>query len=191
MWFCLVRDKARWAGLLAICAILWWPRVTPPDIWIDPEGGNAAIRASAGAHVMRERVRQYGLEQWREHYGLRSQAISARDADYICKGYGCTPKSEAAMKVGFWFRNKPPKPERLTELCQISDLVILRSPVGDWLDECAGVNRISAVDFRTLGAIELTRQTDTQKGWEIKAAQPLRGHRYWSSPSQAEGDAAY
>jgi len=188
LWVCLVRGKARWAGLLAAAAILWWPRVTPPDIWIDPEGGNAAIRTGRGAYVLRAKVRQYGFGQWTQHYGLKALDETARDQNYACKGYGCVPLPQNPVRIGFWFSNKPPKADRLTELCQTSDLVVMRNPVGDWPAECAGVNHISAGDFRSLGALELTR---TEKGWAIKAAQPLRGNRYWSQPSDAEGDASF
>ncbi|ESQ89654.1 hypothetical protein ABAC460_12355 [Asticcacaulis sp. AC460] len=183
IWVCLIRGKARWAGLLVASTILWWPRVTPPDIWIDPQGGNAAIRTSAGAYVLRPKVRQYGFEQWTQHYGLTALDETARDRDYICQGYGCTPLPSNPVKVGFWFSNKPPNAKRLAELCTASTLVVMRSPVGDW--PCAKVSRLSAGDFRRLGAMELTR---TQKGWAIKAAQPLRGNRYWSSISEAEND---
>ncbi len=188
LWVCLVRGKVRWAGLLAATAILWWPRVTPPDIWVDPEGGNAAIRVGNSAYVLRPKVRQYGFQQWTQHYGLKALDETARYQNYICKGYGCTPQPQSPVRIGFWFSNKPPKADRLTELCHASDLVIMRNPIGDWPVECAGVNHISAGDFRTMGALELTR---TEKGWTIKAAQPLRGDRYWSRPSEAEGDASF
>jgi competence protein ComEC len=188
LWLCLVRGKMRWAGLLTATAILWWPRVTPPDIWVDPEGGNAAIRMGGSAYVLRPKVRQYGFEQWTQHYGLKALDETVRDENYACKGYGCVPLPQNPVRIGFWFSNKPPKADRLTDLCRASDLVVLRNPVGDWPVACAGVNHISAGDFRTLGALELTR---TEKGWAIKAAQPLRGHRYWSRPSEAEGDAGF
>ena len=182
LWVCLVRGKTRWVGLIAASTILWWPRVPPPDIWVDAEGGNAAVRTAAGAYVLRSKVRQYGFEQWTQHYGIAVLDEGKRNENYACKGYGCVPLGQP--RVGFWFSNKPPKPARLNELCQASDLIVLRNPMGDWPAECARVNRISAADFRRLGAMELTR---TKKGWAIKAAQPLRGKRYWSSPSEAEG----
>ncbi len=188
LWVCLVRGKVRWVGLLAAAAILWWPRVSPPDIWVDPEGGNAAIRVGDNAYVLRSKVRQYGFQQWTQHYGLKALDETVRDQNYICKGYGCVPLPQNPVRIGFWFSNKPPKADRLTDLCHASDLVILRNPVGDWPVECAGVNHISAGDFRTLGALELTR---TEKGWAIKASQPLRGQRYWSRPSEAEGEVGF
>ena len=188
LWVCLVRGKVRWVGLLAAAAILWWPRVSPPDIWIDAEGGNAAIRVGDSAFALRSKVRQYGFQQWTQHYGLKTLDETIRDQNYICKGYGCVPLPENPVHIGFWFSNKPPKADRLTDLCKASDLVVLRNPVGDWPVECAGVNHISAGDFRTLGALELTR---TEKGWAIKAAQPLLGNRYWSRPSEAEGDTGF
>lgn len=188
LWVCLVRGKVRWAGLLAATAILWWPRVVAPDIWVDPQGGNAAIRVGSDAYVLRSKVRQYGYEQWTQHYGLKGLDEKVRDQNYICKGYGCAPLPQNPVRIGFWFSNKPPKAERLIELCHASDLVVLRNPIGDWPVECAGVNHISAGDFRTLGALELTR---TEKGWGVKASQPLRGQRYWSRPSEAESDANF
>lgn len=188
IWTCLMRGRIRWLGIVAASAILWWPRVAPPDIWIDAEGGNAAIRKGAAAYVLRPKVRQYGFTQWSQHYGLRVLDETARDKDFTCKGYGCVPLPQGDFHVGFWFSNKPPKADRLADLCHASDLVVLRNPLGDWPAGCAGVNHISAGDFRDMGAMELTR---TERGWAIKAAQPLRGHRYWSLPSEAEGDSAF
>jgi competence protein ComEC len=106
-----------------------------------------------------------------------------RDRDYECAGYACTPLPDASLRVGFWFSNKPPNRLTLTTLCLNSDLVVLRSPVGDWPADCTGVNRISAGDFRRLGAIELTRRNGE---WHLKAAQPLRGNRPWTKASEAE-----
>ncbi len=185
LWTCLVRGRLRWAGVVVASAILWWPRLPAPDVWIDPQGGNAAVRTAHGAYVLRPKVRQYGFEQWTRHYGLDALDDAERARNYLCKGYGCIPTSENPVKVAFWFSNKPPKPDRLAEMCKSSRLVVLRNPIGEWPQACAGINHISAGDFRRLGALELTR---TQNGWAIKAAQPLRGHRYWSSPSDSEDD---
>ncbi len=183
VWLCLVRGKARWAGLLLASSILWWPRVHAPDVWLDSDGGNAAIRIGHDTFAMRTKVRRYGFEQWTRHYGLTETGDDARDRYYVCQGYGCMPKPEVPAKIAFWFSNKPPKASRFEALCKSSTLVVMRNPVGDWPETCAGVNHITAGDFRQLGAMELTRQ---QKGWAITAAQPLRGNRYWSTPSDAD-----
>ena len=91
-----------------------------------------------------------------------------------------------AQAVGSRARVSVQNPLRLSERSEPQpDLVVLRNPMADWPASCAGVNRISAGDFRRLGAMELTRQT---KGWAIRAAQPLRGHRFWSVRSDADSD---
>lgn len=184
VWACLVKGRMRWLGAVAASAILWWPHTPPSDIWIDPAGGNAAVRVGGEAFVLRPKVRQYGFVLWTQRYGLTASP-DARDGYYACKGYACVPKAGAPFRVGFWFSNKPPKAAKFDELCSASDLVVLRNPMADWPAACAGVNRISAGDFRRLGAMELTRQT---KGWAIRAAQPLRGHRFWSVRSDADSD---
>ena len=68
-------------------------------------------------------------------------------------------------------------------LCLNSDLIVMRNDELNWPADCKGVNHITAPDLDRLGAMELTR---TPGGWSIVAAQPLRGHRYWSTPSEAE-----
>ncbi|MDI7774544.1 ComEC/Rec2 family competence protein [Asticcacaulis sp. EMRT-3] len=183
VWICLVRGPVRWLGLIAATAILWWPRLPVSDIWVDPDGGNAAIRIGHDAYVLRPKVRQFGYVQWTQRYGLQPLDADTRQKFYTCKGYACIPQAASPYRVGFWFSNVPPKPKVLDSLCRSSTLVVLRNPVGDWPQTCSGVNHISAGDFRRLGALELTR---TQKGWAIRAGQPLRGQRYWSSPSDAE-----
>ncbi|WP_443750881.1 ComEC/Rec2 family competence protein [Asticcacaulis solisilvae] len=181
VWACLVRGRMRWLGLVPALSILWWPRLPATDVWIDPTGGNAAIRTGAQAYVLRPKVKRYGFEQWSQRYGLKPADIAARD--YDCSGYACTPLPDAKLRIGFWFSNRPPSAIALDTLCLNSDLVVLRSPLADWPDTCHGVNHISSGDFRRLGAMELTR---AGASWTIKAAQPLRGHRPWSEPSEAE-----
>ena len=183
LWVCLVRGRARWLGLILAFSILYWPRVTPPDLWIDPEGGNAAVRTPAGAYVLRPKVRQYGFEQWAHHYGVKILGTPARDADYECTGYACYPLPSARLRVGFWFSRRPPKDIDMLTLCYSSDLIVTRNDELNWPEECAGVNHITAPDLDRLGAMELTR---LKTGWSIRAAQPLRGDRYWSNPSEAE-----
>ncbi len=183
LWTCLVRGRLRWVGVLAALSIFYWPRVVAPDVWVDPEGGNAAVRTVSGAYVLRPKVRQYGFQEWAHHYGVKMLDTPARDGDYECKGYACYPLPTATLRVGFWFSRKPPKDLSLETLCLNSDLIIMRNDELNWPDDCKGVNRITAPDLTRLGALELTR---TAGGWSIVAAQPLRGRRYWSAPSEAE-----
>ncbi len=184
VWVCLVRGYGRWLGLVPALAILWWPRLPASDVWIDPTGGNAAIHTGGQAYVLRPKVKLYGFEQWSQRYGLKTDP-SGRDRTYDCSGYACTPLPDADLRIGFWFSNRPPSAIALDTLCLNSDLVVLRSPLADWPDTCQGVNHVSSGDFRRLGAMELTRTAGT---WTIKAAQPLRGHRPWSEPSEAEAE---
>ena len=183
IWVCLIRGWARWLGVAAGLAILYWPRLPAPDVWIDPQGGNAAIRHGNQAYLLRPKVRRVGYDYWSRRYGFGTLSEEGRDKDYDCAGYACTPWPDARLRVGFWFSNKPPNRLTLTTLCLNSNLVVLRSPVGDWPADCSGVNRISAGDFRRLGAIELTRR---EGEWHLKAAQLLRGDRPWTRPSDAE-----
>lgn len=184
VWACLIRGYGRWLGIVPALAILWWPRLPSTDVWIDPTGGNAAVRTDNRAYVLRPKVKLYGFEQWTQRYGLKADE-TARDRDYDCSGYACTPLPDAKLRIGFWFSNKPPSAIALDTLCLNSDLVVLRSPLADWPDDCSGINHISSGDFRRMGTMELTRTADS---WTIKAAQPLRGHRPWSEPSEAESD---
>lgn len=176
LWMCLIRGRARWIGLLAALAVIYWPRETAPDIWLEAEGSNAAIRVKNTAYSLRPTVRQYGYQLWLKHYALSDAPVRVPQ-DYVCKSYVCLPKANAPYRVGFAFGRKAPKAERLEALCQSADLVVLRSQVTEWPANCAGVNRIIASDFERLGAMELTRSGS--KHWRIKAAKPLRGQRSW------------
>ncbi len=187
IWACLVRGRLRWLGLVAGLSIFYWPRVQAPDVWIDPQGGNAAIHTAQGAYVLRPKVRQYGYEQWTRHYSLTALDTATRDKDYDCAGYACTLLPDAHLRISFWFSNKPPSLIAMQTFCLNSDLIVLRSPLADWPAECSGVNRLTSGDFKRLGAMELTRASENGRGeWRIRAAQPLRGDRYWSRPSLAE-----
>lgn len=176
LWTCLIRGRARSIGLLAALAVIYWPRETAPDTWLEAEGSNAAIRVKGAAYSLRPTVRQYGYQLWLKHYAL-NDAPERGPQDYVCKGYICLPTATAPYRVGFAFGRKAPKSEQVEALCQSADLIVLRSQVTEWPANCAGVNRITASDFERLGAMELTRSG--LKSWHIQAAKPLRGQRPW------------
>ncbi len=183
LWACLVRGRARWLGTVAALAVFWWPRLPASDVWIDAAGGNAAIRTGTTAYVLRPKVKLYGFEQWSQRYGLGPADNAVRDRDYDCAGYACIPKAGATTRIGFWFSNRPPKDAVLNALCRNSRLVVLRSPETTWPATCLVIDRLTANDFHGSGAMELTR---TGSSWTTRAAQPLRGHRPWSEPSDPE-----
>jgi len=181
LWLCLIRGSARWVGMIAACAVLYWPKVTPPDIWLDPQGANAAIVTAKGAYALRPKVQQYGYEKWSAHYHL------ARDEDslaeqYVCKAYVCVPTEKALYAVGFAFGNQPPDIQRLEALCRHSQLVVIRSRIDVWPVACQGVNHITRADFQRLGAMELRRQNGQ---WQIRASEPQRGQRPWTGRLRA------
>ena len=184
-WCCLIRGHVRWLGVVVASAALWWPRDLPPEVWIDAQGGNAAVRTEEGSFALRDKARRYGFEQWTQHYGLRALGDEARDKDYECHGYVCIAKPSSPVKISFWFSNVSPKPELLAQMCASSTMVILRSPVTSWPQKCAGIQHLTADDFKQLGAVELTR---SKSHWSVTATQPRRGRRYWSSWSEAEVD---
>ncbi|MDC7681846.1 ComEC/Rec2 family competence protein [Asticcacaulis sp. BYS171W] len=177
LWLCLIRGKARWFGMIAALAILYWPREKAPDLWLHAEGANAAFQIDGKAYALRPKVQQYGYEQWVKRYSLTPDEARLAQ-DYQCKSYVCVPTGTAPYSVGFAFGKKPPKVENLEALCRSAKLVVLRSEIDTWPDACIGVNRITAADFKRLRAMELNRNPNGT--WSIKAAQPLRGHRPWS-----------
>ncbi|MFT4091974.1 MAG: ComEC/Rec2 family competence protein, partial [Asticcacaulis sp.] len=176
VWLCLIRGTARWIGLVAAFAVLYWPRISPPDIWLDPQGANAAIRIDQETYALRPKVQQFGYEKWLEHYHLKTED-TLLDQHYICKSYVCVPTSKAEYEVGFAFGNQPVNIQRLESLCRESQLVVIRSEVHTWPAACEGVNRITKPDFQRLGAMELRR---TEGQWHIRASEPLRGQRPWT-----------
>lgn len=177
LWMCLIRGHTRWLGLIAALAVFYWPQDRAPDIWLDAEGGNAAIQMNGSAYALRPTVRQYGYQLWLKRYVL-NEGGARLPRDYACKSYVCLPTETAPYRVGFAFGRKPPKPEQVEALCRSSQLVVLRARITDWPVACAGVNRITASDFQRLGAMELTRTP--AGGWNVKAAEPLRGRRPWT-----------
>ncbi|WAC48836.1 ComEC/Rec2 family competence protein [Asticcacaulis sp. SL142] len=176
LWLCLMRGRVRWIGLIGAISIIVWPRTYPPDVWVDPQGANAAIRSGTTAYVLRPKVKQYGYEHWLRHYGLVDDRDRGLSGNYDCKGLLCVPKPQAVHKIGFWFGNKPPKSEALMRLCQSSDLIISRAAIAEWPQACAKINRIDRDDLATLGALELTRQGNQ---WRINGSEMRRGDRPW------------
>ncbi|MDC7674798.1 ComEC/Rec2 family competence protein [Asticcacaulis machinosus] len=176
LWLCLIRGTTRWIGMIAAVSIIIWPRVTPPDVWVDSQGANAAISYDGASYVMRPKVKQYGYEQWLRHYGLNDDRSMGLSHDYVCKGLMCTPNQEAKYRIGFWFGNKMPKTEALSQLCEQSELVILRANIDQWPKACEKTNRIDKDDLEHLGALELRRRDNL---WIIHASEPARGERAW------------
>jgi competence protein ComEC len=180
LWVCLVKGPARWLGLIAALAILYWPRDKASDIWLDTEGANASIRIGSKAYALRPKVQQYGYQQWIKRYNLTPDEARLRQ-DFSCKSYICVPTDTSPYKIGFSFGRKSPKLEMLETLCLKSRLVVVRAEITNWPKACEGVNRITATDFDRLGAMELRLQKDSRGKdmWVISASEPSRGLRPW------------
>ena len=176
---CLWRGKLRWLGLPLACAVFWWPRAPAPDVWIDADGSNAAIRSGVYALPLRPDVKQFDVGMWTQRRNLKLAAdpTAAVAQRFDCDRTACKQNPGGPYRVAGWWRNKPPPDERFAGLCAGADLVIVRGPVKRVPDACRGALLLDGVDFRRGGAVELWRRG---RGWAGVWSADLRGDRPWS-----------
>lgn len=175
LFLCLWRGPLRWLGLPLACAVILWPRVETPAVWIDGNGAQAAVVRDGQAEVMRAGVGQFGVDLWTARRGV---APVLRDpAQWACDRTSCAP-AEAGVLAMSWGR-RAPSPDRLARLCATAEVVSVRAVVDHRLPgACDGRLVLDGADYAARGAVELWRSPD---GWAAVWARDLRGDRPWSA----------
>jgi competence protein ComEC len=157
LWMCLWRGPLRWIGLPLALAVNLWPRPPTPDMWISPDGANAAVIADGRPVVLRA-SEAFASTLWARRYGFELPPAGAVDPDhdrlFDCNRRGCLPLAAAPVRLGLWAGRKPPKPEAFAQLCAASELLVLRSSAPDG-QTCPGKTVLTAKDFARKGAVEI------------------------------------
>lgn len=177
LFICLWTGRGRWLGLPLAAAVLIWPRAEPADVWIGPEGTNAAIRSGSDAVAVRPEVRRFALDMWAQRRGLT--VVEGTEAP--CERYSCVLSIEGAPSLAHGWGRRPPDEARLSELCAGAEVVVLRAIVPRLPPACDGRLVLDGQDMARLGATELWRDGE---GWRAVSSQSVRGARPWSQPPQ-------
>ena len=184
LFVCLWKGRLRWIGLPFAAAVLIWPRVAPPDVWVSSDGADVAVRSTTHALILRPKTKVFDSDLWTKRRGLTAFADpdAALEAAYDCDRYGCGQKAAATSgpRVAAWWGRKAPDEDRLKAMCNGAELVILRATIDALPGECAHVTLFDGRDFERGGSLELWRRGN---GWAGQWAGDLRGDRPWSRPA--------
>ncbi len=176
----LWRGWLRWLGLPFALAVIWWPRMPAPDVWIAADGGNAAVRVGERVVVLRPGIKVFDTDMWTKRRSLSyfSDQAAASAARFDCDRSACKHKPGAGpYRVAAYWRRPPASFDRMSGLCQGADLVIVRGRLDHMPPACAGKLLLDGVDLQRTGAIELWRRGN---GWAAVANADLRGDRPWT-----------
>ncbi|WP_296820669.1 ComEC/Rec2 family competence protein [Brevundimonas sp.] len=172
LFVCLWRGRLRWLGLPFACAVLIWSRPPAPDLWIGPEGTNAALRAGDTVQVVRPNVRLFAVDLWTRRRGV--EPASPELAERVCRRSWCALTSETGS-AAIWFGRRAPDDAQLSELCAAGEVVAVRTPVTNLPTACDGRLVLDGRDLAR-GSVELWREGD---GWRGVWTDDLRGERPW------------
>ncbi|MBX9707760.1 MAG: ComEC family competence protein [Caulobacteraceae bacterium] len=174
LFVCLWKGRLRWLGLPFACAVLLWPRVETPTLWIGDAGTHAAWSEGGRAMVVRPGVREFAADLWSRRRGLE---LTPRPAEgWACQRTACAP-TDGAAPVALWWGKREPDAVQLDELCRAAEVVSVRAVVNALPPSCAERLVLDGVDFARGGSVELWRGED---GWRALWAADVRGDRPWS-----------
>jgi competence protein ComEC len=184
LFACLWKGRLRWIGVPLAAAVLVWPRPAAPLAWIANDADDAAIAFKGKIIALKPGARAYATELWAARRGLAApkDPSAARDALFDCDRRGCSPKAGVHPAIGAWWSKLTPPDGRLEDICQRSEIVIIRYSF-DAPPACAGRIVLHGEDFHRGGAAELYADGPH---WRIAWAQPIRGDRPWSRISEAD-----
>ena len=174
LFICLWRRKGRWLGLPFAAAVLIWPRVPVPDVWIGDGGTNAAYVQGQDAIILRPGVRTFATDVWSRRRGL--EPLPRPVAGWTCARYSCIADGDQSP-VALWWGTSPPSQDQLVALCTGAKIVSLRATVDSLPPRCAGRLVLDGRDHARGGAVEIWR---SETGWRASWTAQARGDRPWS-----------
>jgi competence protein ComEC len=181
MLLCLWRGRLRWIGAPLALAVALWPRPTPPDVWIAPDGTTAAVRQGREAVLLRPDARRFGAELWGRRRGLIVPEGATPSPLYACDRRSCAPTAKAPVALALSWSKTAPDSEGLAAMCAQAQIVVLRGAAPVTPPACRDRVVLDADDFAVGGAAELYRRNGD---WWIVWAQPLRGVRPWTGVAE-------
>lgn len=173
LFVCLWQGRLRWLGLPFACAVLLWPREAAPDVWINSQGTNLAIRVGDQAELVRPRVGLFAADIWSRRRGL---VLSTQGNERSCR------RSRCALTVGdetwaVWFGRRAPNSEEMTALCEGTIGVVVRAEVAVLPESCRASLVLDGRDLAR-GSAELWREG---VGWRGVWARDVQGERPWTA----------
>ncbi|MFI4976998.1 MAG: ComEC/Rec2 family competence protein, partial [Caulobacterales bacterium] len=189
LFVCLWKGRLRWVALPLAAAVALWPRGQPPVAWVAGDGADAAIIAGGEEVALRPGVRGYATDLWAQRRGLRvpTDGQTARGARFDCDFWSCSPRAGVQPALAIWWTRRKPSSERLSELCAVSDILVLRAQVAT-PSACRDVWVLRPDDFAQGGAAEIY---GTRRAWKVLWSAPIRGDRPWTRgaepPASGEG----
>lgn len=181
---CLWRGRMRWIGVPLGLAVALWPRPAPPAAWLASDGDDAAVAVAGQAVALKPGKRAYAIQLWEQANSLGQPAdpAAAQAAIAACDRKGCAPTGAARPALAAWWSTRPVPADRLADLCTKADILITRSPIPAG-EACRAPIVLGPDAFAAGGSANVYREG---KGWRLAWAQPLRGRRPWSSPSDSD-----
>jgi competence protein ComEC len=182
LFACLWRGRLRLIGIMLSLAVAVWPRPALPIAWIASDGGDAAVSVNGQVVALKPGKRAYAIQLWAQAHklALPTDADAAQAKLFTCDRWGCAPKPGIKPALASWWGKKLPKPDRLGELCANADILVTRAPLP--AGDCRAPLILGPDDFAKGGAADIYPSVH---GWKIVWAQPIRGRRPWSTPSDS------
>ena len=182
LFACLWRGRLRVIGIVLSVAVAVWPRPAQPVAWLASDGGDAAVAAAGQVVALKPGKRAYAIQLWAQAHKLTLpvDADAAQATLFTCDRWGCASKPGVKPALASWWGKKPPKPDRLNELCANAEIFITRAPLS--AGGCRAPIVLGPDAFAKGGAADLY---SSAHGWKIVWAQPIRGRRPWSTPSDS------
>ncbi|CAN5218316.1 ComEC/Rec2 family competence protein [soil metagenome] len=181
LFICLWNGRLRWLGLPLAAAVLVWPRAPTPDLWIGDGGTNAAFHRGHDAVGVRPGVREFAADLWSRRRGLT--LTDRPDTGWVCGRFACAPLTPDAGPIALWWGKKAPGDEALAALCASAPVVSSRAVLSRLPAACADTLVLDGADYRTGGAVELSR---SGAGWRATWTSHVRGVRPWSRIGDAD-----
>ena len=186
LFACLWRGRLRWIGLPLAAAVALWPRPAPPAAWIASDGNDAAVAVAGQTVALNPGKRLYATQLWSQAQGLTLPAdpAAAQARLFDCDRWGCAPIGNVRPALAAWWTiRKPPKPERLSRA-----LPRRRDPDhARRVDRAGRLPRAAGARARRLrGAAARPTSIRQPHGWRLVWAQPIRGRRPWTTPSDSD-----
>ncbi len=172
LWLCLWQQRWRLAGLIPMAiAMVMITRVDPPDLLIDREAKNVAVRALDGRVIVMKARSKYSANTWSRRGGQGVEYQQPEDGEvFNCDILGCVFSEEGGPIIAYVSDGRAFQDE-----CADADILISDEPVPG---NCRSPKIIvDQFDVRRDGAYAIWLD---EGNYRILTASEARGDRPWS-----------